>query len=134
MTNSRSLRSSSHFERFVLDQLADLGPLTSRRMFGGIGLYSRDVFFGIIARDELYLKVDEESRRDYQEAGMHAFQPFGGQRQSMQYYCVPVAVLESGPELVRWARKAVAVAQRAAPVPRGRAQGRASRRAVRTAT
>ena len=109
MTNSRSLRSSSHFERFVLDQLSDLGPVTSRRMFGGIGLSCRDVFFGIIARDELYLKVDEKSRREYQEAGMHAFQPFGGQRKSMKYYCVPLAVLESGPELVIWARKAVAV-------------------------
>ena len=117
MTNPRSLRSSSHFEGFVLDQLADLGPVTSRRMFGGIGLYCRDVFFGIIARDELYLKVDEESRREYQEAGMHAFRPFGGQRQSMKYYCVPVSVLESGPELVTWAQKAVAVAQRSSGGP-----------------
>jgi DNA transformation protein and related proteins len=121
VTSPRSLRSSSHFERFVLDQLADLGPVTSRRMFGGLGLSCRNVFFGIIARDELYLKVDEESRREYHEAGMHAFQPFGGRRQSMQYYCVPVAVLESGPELVVWARKAVAVAQRAAVMPRDRA-------------
>ena len=53
MKNSRSLRSAASFERFVLDQLADLGPVTSRRMFGGVGLYCGDVFFGIIARDEL---------------------------------------------------------------------------------
>jgi len=105
-------RSSSFFEQFVLDQLADLGPVTSLRMFGGSGLYCGDVFFGIIAREELYLRVDEESRREYEEAGMHAFQPYAGRRQAMKYYCVPVGVLESGPELVAWARKAVAVAQR----------------------
>jgi TfoX/Sxy family transcriptional regulator of competence genes len=28
----------------------------------------------------------------------------------MRYYSVPVAVLESAPELTRWARKAVVVA------------------------
>jgi TfoX/Sxy family transcriptional regulator of competence genes len=31
----------------------------------------------------------------------------------MQYYAVPVDVLESAPELARWAREAVAVANRA---------------------
>ena len=62
MKNTGSLRSSASFERFVLDQLVDLGPVTSRKMFGGMGLYCDDVFFGIVARDELYLKVDDRTR------------------------------------------------------------------------
>jgi len=65
MKKSRSLRSSASFERFVLDQLADLGPVTSRKMFGGVGLYCDDVFFGIIARDELWTtrRVDGTNER-----------------------------------------------------------------------
>jgi DNA transformation protein len=110
MNSTRSLRSSPAFERFVLDQLAELGPVTSRKMFGGVGVYCGNTFFAIIARDELYLKVDAETRGDYEGAGMHAFRPFVDRPPSKTYYCVPLGVLESGPELVEWARKAVAVA------------------------
>jgi DNA transformation protein len=108
MKNTRSLRSSASFERFVLDQLVDLGPVTSRKMFGGVGLYCDDVFFGIIARDELYLKVDDRTRGGYERAGMHPFKPYANRPTTMKYYAVPVGVLESSVELTRWAQDAVA--------------------------
>jgi DNA transformation protein len=101
---------SSSFERFVVDQLDELGLITSRRMFGGAGLYCDGVFFGLIAGDQLYLKVDDATRRDYESAGMHPFKPYKGRPMTMKYYGVPTGVLESAPELVAWARKAIAVA------------------------
>ena len=107
MKNARSLRSSPSFERFVLDQLADLGSVTSRKMFGGIGLYCGGVFFGIIARDELYLKVNERTRGRYQAAGMQPFKPYANRTTTMKYYAVPLEVLESGIELTKWAHDAV---------------------------
>jgi DNA transformation protein len=110
---TRSLRSAASFERFVLDQLSDLGEVSSRKMFGGVGLYGDGVFFGIIARDALYLKVDARTRGAYERAGMLPFMPFPGRPTSMGYYEVPVEVLESGMELARWARDAVKVAMRA---------------------
>jgi DNA transformation protein and related proteins len=108
----RSLKGSAAFTSFVLDQLDELGDVTSRAMFGGVGLYCRGLFFGIIARDTLYLKVDDENRPEYERARMHAFKPYPDRPGTMQYYQVPVDVLESGMELARWARKAVAVAER----------------------
>jgi DNA transformation protein len=108
MKNTRSLRSSASFERFVIDQLSDLEPVTSRRMFGGVGLYCGDVFFGIIARDELYLKVDDSTRDRYERAGMHPFKPYANRPTTMKYYAGPVGVLESSVELTRWAQDAVA--------------------------
>ena len=117
MKKDRSLRSSSGFEAFVLDQLADAGEIVSRRMFGGIGLYDSGVFFGIIANDTLYLKVDAKTRAAYEARGSSAFAPYPDRPATMQYYEVPVGVLESAPELVRWARDAVAVARRAAVAP-----------------
>lgn len=107
-----SLASSSGFETFVVDQLADLGDVTPKKMFGGVGLYCDGVFFGIIARDELYLKVDHASRGAFKAAGSTAFRPYRDRAGTMQYYSVAVDVLESSPELVRWARGAVAVARR----------------------
>jgi len=111
MKNTKSLRSAASFERFVLDQLAELGPVTSRKMFGGVGLYCDDVFFGIIARDELYLKVDDSTRDRYERAGMHPFKPYPDRPTTMKYYGVPLEVLESSVELIQWARDAVAAAR-----------------------
>ena len=105
---------SPAFRRFVLDQLEDLGGVLPRSMFGGIGLYRDGLFFGIVAGDVLYLKVDERTRRDYEAAGMAPFKPYAHRPGSMQYYAVPVGVLESASELAEWARKAVGVARRAA--------------------
>ena len=109
----RSLKSSAGFETFVLDQLAGLGDVTSKKMFGGVGLYCGGVFFAIIARDELYLKADDSTRRAFEAAGSRPFKPYPNRSGKMQYYSVPVDVLESAPELARWARQALAVARKA---------------------
>ena len=57
-----SLAVSKSYQQFVLDQFEELGEVTPRAMFGGVGLYWRDVFFGIMARDALYLKVNDSNR------------------------------------------------------------------------
>lgn len=105
---------SDSYKRFVLDQLEELGDVTPRSMFGGVGLYHRDVFFGIVAGDVLYLKVDDATRRDYERAGMGQFRPFpdrgGG---TMKYYAVPLDVLENAAELAQWAKRAIDAAKRA---------------------
>jgi DNA transformation protein len=112
--SARSLAVSETFRTFVLDQLEDLGDVTAKAMFGGVGLYCRGTFFGIIARDELYLKVDDGNRADYERAGMAAFKPYPDRPSTMQYYAVPVDVLESAFDLTAWSRKAVAAAERRA--------------------
>ncbi len=106
---------SDSYKRFVLGQLEELGDVTPRSMFGGVGLYYRDVFFGIVAADVLYLKVDDATRGDYERAGMGPFRPFPDRgRGTMQYYAVPLDVLESAAELAEWARRAIDVAKRTA--------------------
>jgi DNA transformation protein len=110
----RSLRVSTGFKSFVLDQLEELGDVTPRSMFGGVGLYHRGVFFGIVARDTVYFKVGETNRADYKRARTKAFRPYPNRSGVMKYHAVPLEVLESAPELACWARKAIAVASRAA--------------------
>lgn len=104
---------SAGFRAFVLDQLDQLGPVTPRSMFGGVGLYSKGLFFGIIAGDVLYLKADDASRPVFEAAGGRPFKPYAHRPATMQYYSVPIGVLESGEELERWARLAVRAARRA---------------------
>ena len=114
----RSLAVSDGFRSFVLDQLSELEDVMPRSMFGGVGLYSRGLFFGILARDRLYLKVDDGNREAYTKAGEKPFRPYPDRPGTMQYYAVPLAILESAAELVEWAREARSAAARAASRPR----------------
>ena len=109
----RSLRVSQGFRAFILDQFEELGGVQPRPMFGGIGLYHEGLFFGIVAGDVLYLKVDDRTRADYIAAGMLPFKPYEHRSGTMQYYAAPAAVLESPLELAAWARRAIEAAARA---------------------
>jgi DNA transformation protein and related proteins len=102
---------SADFHSYVLEQLALLRGVSSRRIFGGVGLYWDGLFFGLIDDDVLYLKVDDSNRSDYTARGMDAFRPFKDKPlYSMTYFEVPAEVLEEAELLVRWARKSCAVA------------------------
>lgn len=101
---------STAFVDFLLDQLDGLPDVRAQRMFGGFGIYSGDLFFGIVHDDILYLKVNDQSRNDYVRAGMAPFKPYKDRPMKMQYYQVPAAVVEDAEELCRWARRAFAAA------------------------
>jgi DNA transformation protein len=97
---------------YVLEQLSALERVATRRMFGAVGLYSDDAFFGLIAGDVLYFKVSDANRTDYEARGMSQFRPFEDRPQvSMTYYAVPADVLEDPEECATWARRSVAIAQ-----------------------
>jgi DNA transformation protein and related proteins len=65
------------YREFVLEQLGRVAPVTSRAMFGGVGVYSGGLFFALMAGDTLYLKVDDSNRADFEAAGTGPFRPFG---------------------------------------------------------
>lgn len=125
----RSLRVTPEFRDFVLEQLAGLRELRAQRMFGGIGLYSSERFFGIVAADELFFKVDDGNRFAYEAAGSEPFRPVAARPVSMSYWRVPIEVLEDPAELRVWAENAIAAAARAAaskPRPRKKKTRRAA--------
>src|SRR3982750_229044 len=104
---------SDGYLTYVLDQLRPVVPgVRARRMFGGIGLYAADLFFGIIDDDVLFLKVDEVTRRDYEARGMPPFSPYEG-GVSMNYSQLPEEILEERETLQLWAGRALDVARTA---------------------
>jgi len=120
---------SSDYRTYVLEQLAGLAGLSARRMFGGVGLYCEELFFGLIDNDTLYLRVNDDNRADYTARGMSQFRPYADRPElSMSYYEIPPDVLEDPAQLVSWARRSVAVAMAAAKLaakPPGARPGRA---------
>jgi DNA transformation protein len=97
---------------FVLDQLAGIGDVRAKRMFGGIGLYAGERFFGLMDDAILYFKTDDRTRARYTRRRMTPFMPPGDQP-SKTYYRVPTSILEDADELMVWAREAIGVAERA---------------------
>ena len=110
----RSLRVTPEFRDFVLDQLARVPQLRAKRMFGGIGLYSGELFFAILAADELFFKVDDGNRAAYEAADSEPFRPVLDRPVSMSYWRVPIEVLEDPVELGPWAKEAIRAAEAAA--------------------
>ena len=96
---------------YLLEQLGQLPNLRSRRMFSGVGLYSGELFFGLIHDDTLFFKTDEASSADYVARNMPRFMPFPHRPKAiLAYHQVPADVIEDAETLIAWARKAVAVA------------------------
>jgi DNA transformation protein len=94
---------------FIVDQLSALGELDARAMFGGAGFYHAGDFFAILFKDRLYFRVSDQTIGDYQTRGMQPFAPFKNRGASKRYFEVPTDVLENPDELVRWAKRSLAV-------------------------
>ena len=111
----------SSFQSFVHEQLnRAVPPVRARRMFGGMGLYSSDVFFALIADDALYLKTNASTQPDFEAKGMGPFRPFGDDGGTMGYHQLPEEVLEDPEELRAWCEKSIAVARAARVKPKTR--------------
>src|SRR5687768_14294473 len=112
---------STQYLEYVLEQFASFTPVTSRRMFGGVGLYAEGLFFALIGDDTLYFKVDDSNRADYLARRSQPFRPFADDpTYSMNYFQLPEDVLEDTSELREWTRKSLAVAASASAAKRHR--------------
>jgi DNA transformation protein and related proteins len=104
---------SPEYREFVLEQLGRVAPaVTSRAMFGGVGVYSGGLFFALLAGETIYLKVDDTNRPDFEAVGMGPFRPFEGDKHAMGYYELPADLLEDADALRPWVEKAIDVARR----------------------
>ena len=124
---------SREWEAFVLEQLSGLGAVRAKRMFGGLGLYLAETFFGLVvgSAGDVYFKVDDGNRAAYEAAGSGPFRPFAGKAYAMSFWRVPAEVIDDPDEMAAWGRDAVAAARRSSAAKRkgpraGRPRGQAS--------
>jgi DNA transformation protein len=99
----------------TLSPHAGIAGIAARKMFGGSGFSIDGKTFAIIAMDQLWLKVDDESRSDFEQAGCQIFTyDMAGKPRSMSYYTVPPDAMESAAMMRPWAELAWGAALRAA--------------------
>ena len=101
---------SVSFRTYLLEQLGQVRPVSSRPMFGGLCFFAEGRAFALVAEETLYFKVDDSNRPDFVAAGMGPFLPFGDPAKPMQYYQLPEEVLEDLDQLGVWMARAIAVA------------------------
>lgn len=99
----------------LVDLLQFIGPVESKSMFGGFGVFLEGLMFGLVANNELYLKVDDQNRQDYEDLGLQAFSyAQKGKEFKMSYYQAPEEAMEDAELLSTWASSAYGAAMRAA--------------------
>src|SRR6266513_3691953 len=125
---------SDSFAEFLREQLAPLGRVTLRRMFGKSGVFCDGVMLGMVTENTLYLRVDDQNREAFREA--EAFPPLNyakqGETIDLSFWRVPERLFDEPDEFVTWARAALAAVRRVATkrertAPRRKSKRRKSR-------
>lgn len=112
---------SDSFAEFLREQLAPLGRVATRRMFGKTGVFCDGAMFGMVTDNMLYFRVDDRNREAFAEAA--SMPPLNyakkGATIDLSFWRAPERLFDEPDELVDWARLALAAARRVA-VKRGR--------------
>ena len=87
---------------FATDLLSPLGALSTRKMFGGLGIYRDGQIFALLSSaGQLYLKAQGEVANAMQAQGSTQFH-------NMPYWSLPDAALDDPEVAVDWARRSIA--------------------------
>lgn len=86
----------------LTEEWIPLGHVTSKPMFGGVGIFRDGVMFTIDKQGTVFLRSDETTDAIFEAAGSH--------KHGMPYWLVPDGIMSDPAELLSWARRAVAVA------------------------
>jgi DNA transformation protein len=120
---------SDSFAEFLREQLAPLGRVTMRRMFGATGVFCDGLMFAVVSDDTLYFRVDEHNRTAFKEAA--SFPPLSyekkGRTIDLSFWRAPERLFDETDELVMWSRTALSAARRVAAKRERTAPGRNSR-------
>ena len=105
---------SDSFADFLREQLAPLGRIALRRMFGKTGVFCDGTMLGMVTDNMLYLRVDASNRAAFKEA--EAFPPLNYQKKGatidLAFWRAPERLFDEPDELVEWARLALGAARR----------------------
>jgi DNA transformation protein and related proteins len=107
---------SDTFAEFLREQLAPLGRITMRRMFGKTGVFCDGLMLGMVRDDTLYFRIDDDNRAAFKEA--ESFPPLNYEKKGgtidLSFWRAPERLFDDSDELATWARAALAAAQRVA--------------------
>lgn len=88
----------------LLEKLSIIDGVTSKKMFGGYGIFHESKMFGMIsAKGIAFLRTNATNREDYLSKGAE-------QHSKMPYHSIPEEIL-NGDKLLDWAKKSIAISK-----------------------
>lgn len=100
---------------YVTEQLAFLGPLSTRSIFGAVGIFIDDRLLGIVTHDSLFLHTGAANRADYLARGAQQFKPYPNAFDlTTDHHRVPQDVIDDAAQLKQWGERALLAAVEAA--------------------
>lgn len=97
--------SDKDFHDYIIyDVMSDISGVTSKRMFGGYGIYKDEILFAIISDGKLYFKVGEYNRADFEKAGSKPLMYSTKKKENiaLSYWELPADIMEDKEQLKRW--------------------------------
>lgn len=105
--------SASHLD-YLKDLFSPFGVITIRKMFGGAGIYCDGAIFAITGDEGVWLKVDDVTRAEFEEAGLEPFEvEMKGKTGTMSYYTAPEDIYDDEDALRHWTGLALGASARA---------------------
>ncbi|HYM03642.1 MAG TPA: TfoX/Sxy family protein [Stellaceae bacterium] len=111
-----SMVASDGFAEFLREQLAPIGRITMRRMFGKTGVFCDGYMLGMVRDNTLYLRIDDDNRATFNEAASSPPLNYEkkGETIDLAFWRAPERLFDEPDELVAWARAALGAARRVA--------------------
>lgn len=108
------MKDRSLLDHIAQDVLGNPFELRIRAMFGGYGLYWDGAIFGIFDDGELFLKVDDTIRPDFEARGCRPFSypSKHGEMTMNGYWTAPEDILESRADLLPWIQRSAALSSK----------------------
>ncbi|SHH24308.1 TfoX/Sxy family protein [Marivita hallyeonensis] len=93
---------------FVRDLFRDVPGVTTRKMFGGLGIYSEGTIFALIGPgDAIMVKARGDLADQLAAEGAEQWTTYEGKTVNMPYWILPDAALDDPDEACRWARLSI---------------------------
>lgn len=85
----------------LLEKLSPIGGITSKKMFGGHGIFHDNKMFGMVdSKGQPFLKTNESVEQDFIKKGSI-------RHGKMPYHTIPDEILKSTSELIELAKKSI---------------------------
>jgi len=103
----QAMKKHDEFIEFLNEVFEEFGPIESKRMFGGYGIYHDGVMFALVADNTLYLKADESTKSHFESRDLLQFEYARKNKTiKMSYYLAPDEIYDDRDEAAIWASHA----------------------------
>lgn len=89
--------------QLLVDKLAGIDGIKSKKMFGGYGIFCNDQMFGIVdPSGKIFFKADDTTKGKFEDIGSL-------KHSRMPYYSIPDNVLSNFELLLEWAESSISI-------------------------